>query len=223
MRLELESFHYPGQDRPALQSVEVRVGPGECLLVSGGSGSGKSTLARILAGPLLGRHHGTLNARFEVAGTTLAFSAGAENPRINPAAWNRHIAYVGQVPSAQLSTVAATVAEEIAFSLENSGMDRALMDQRVRRTAHDLGLTELLGRKPAELSGGEQRRTIIASAAALNPSTLVLDEPMAGLDADARGAVRRMVESLLAAGAAVVLLSPELGGLGRLAERVLLL
>lgn len=237
MRLSLETFHYPGEDRPTLQGIELDVGAGECVLVAGGSGSGKSTLARILAGVLPGRHNGALTARFEVAGESLVFSGGGAggtassgvtgvtsvNPRINPAVWNRHIAYVGQVPSAQLSTVAATVAEEIAFALENAGMERGLMTQRVQATAGALGLTGLLHRKPSELSGGEQRRMIIASAAALNPATLVLDEPMAGLDADARGAVENVIGSLLDRGAGVLLLSPELGGAGRLAGRLLLL
>ncbi len=228
MRLELDSFTYPDEDRATLRNIDLGVAPGECMLVAGGSGSGKSTLARILAGVLPGRHGGTMSARFEVAGETLVYSAedsasAAANPRINPAVWNRHIAYVGQVPSAQLSTVAATVAEEIAFALENAGMERGLMEQQVRSTAQDLGLTDLLQRKPAELSGGEQRRMIIASAAALHPAALVLDEPTAGLDADARRAVENIIASLLARGAGVVLLSPELGGAGRLADRVLLL
>ncbi len=224
MRLSLETFYYPGEDRPTLQGIELDVGAGECVLVAGGSGSGKSTLARILAGVLPGRHNGELTARFEVAGENLVFSGtGSVNPRVNPAVWNRNIAYVGQVPSAQLSTVAATVAEEIAFALENAGMEHALMKQRVRTTASTLGLTELLERKPSELSGGEQRRMIIASAAALNPATLVLDEPMAGLDADARRAVENVIGALLDRGAGVVLLSPELGGAGRLAGRMLLL
>ncbi|MDJ0357387.1 ATP-binding cassette domain-containing protein [Paenarthrobacter sp. PH39-S1] len=224
MRLSLETFYYPGEDRPTLQGIELDVGASECVLVAGGSGSGKSTLARILAGVLPGRHNGALTARFEVAGESLVFSgASSVNPRINPAVWNRHIAYVGQIPSAQLSTVAATVAEEIAFALENAGMEHGLMKQRVRTTASALGLTELLERKPSELSGGEQRRMIIASAAALNPATLVLDEPMAGLDADARRAVENVIGSLLDRGAGVVLLSPELGGAGRLAGRMLLL
>ncbi len=236
MRLSLETFHYPGEDRPTLQGIELEVGAGECVLVAGGSGSGKSTLARILAGVVPGRHNGALTARFEVAGQSLVFSGGpggtassggpgatAVNPRINPAVWNRHIAYVGQVPSAQLSTVAATVAEEIAFALENAGMDRGLMKQRVQGTAGALGLTGLLGRKPSELSGGEQRRMIIASAAALNPATLVLDEPTAGLDADARRAVENVIGSLLDRGAGVVLLSPGLGDAERLAGRLLLL
>ena len=227
MRLDLDSFTYPGEDRPSLRDIELSVAPGECVLIAGGSGSGKSTLARILAGVLPGRNGGTMSARFEVAGETLVYSAedsaGAANPRINPAVWNRHIAYVGQVPSAQLSTVAATVAEEIAFALENSGMERGLMVHRVESTARDLGLEHLLQRKPTELSGGEQRRMIIASAAALHPSTLVLDEPTAGLDAEARRAVENVIASLLARGAGVVLLSPALGGAGRLASQVLLL
>ncbi|MCZ2405053.1 ABC transporter ATP-binding protein [Paenarthrobacter sp. Z7-10] len=243
MRLQLDTFSYPGDEHPTLHGIDLAVQAGDCVLVAGGSGSGKSTLARILAAVLPGRHGGVLTARFDMGGETLWFSAGGQhsarpddpasalaatspdvvNPRINAAVWNRHLAYVGQDPSAQLSTVAATVAEEIAFALENSGMDRVLMKERVRLTARDLGLTDLLQRNPNELSGGEQRRMIIASAAALNPDFLVLDEPTAGLDADARRYVRTMIESLLARGAGIVLLTPELGGIGRLAARVHLL
>ncbi|WP_434619425.1 ABC transporter ATP-binding protein [Arthrobacter sp. A5] len=228
MRLVIADFRYPGEDKPALRGIDLSIEPGNCVLVAGGSGSGKSTLARILAGVLPGRNGGTLNARFEVAGENLVFSAATAtpdgvNPRINPAVWNRQLAYVGQDPAAQLSTVAQTVAEEIAFALENAGMEQTLMVRRVHDTAAALGLEGLLHRSPAELSGGELRRVIIAGAVALHPAVLVLDEPTAGLDAVARRAVESLVASMLARGTGIVLLSPETGGIGRLAGRIVLL
>ncbi|MCU1572412.1 MAG: transporter [Micrococcaceae bacterium] len=240
MRLVLHEFLYPGDAAPALRDIDLHVLPGTCTLVAGGSGAGKSTLAKVLAGVLPGRHGGDLTGHFELGGERLEFTAAqpavpastgsparpavvGTRPRINPAAWNREIAYVGQEPSAQLSTVAATVAEELAFALENAGTPRPEMLRRVQETASAFGLTDLLERRPTELSGGELRRVTIAGAAVLEPKVLVLDEPTAGLDATARGQVEGQLQHLLGKGIGLVLLAPGLGGVGTLADRVVLL
>ncbi|XAS69048.1 ATP-binding cassette domain-containing protein [Micrococcaceae bacterium Sec5.7] len=222
MRLELESFRYPEAARPVLGKVVLDVRPGECLLVAGGSGSGKSTLGLILAGVLPGQHRGTMTGSLELGGQVVAY-AGIQPERINHQYWSSLVGYAGQDAAAQLSTVAPTVAEEIAFPLENAGMPRAQMQDTVRQMAQTLGIPALLEQDPALLSGGQQRLVVMAASMASRPALLVLDEPLAGLDFGARKTVTAAISALLASGAGILILSQELGGAGQLAERVLLL
>jgi energy-coupling factor transporter ATP-binding protein EcfA2 len=106
-----------------------------------------------------------------------------------------------------LSSVRSTVAEELAFGLENRGTPREQMHREVAWAAALTGLEPLLARDPGTLSGGELRRVAVACAVITRPDVLVLDEPLASLDADGAGQVRELIRGLLDAGTAVVLLS----------------
>ena len=122
-----------------------------------------------------------------------------------------------------LSTVRSTVAEELAFGLENRGTARPDMLREVARIAELTGLAALLGRDPATLSGGELRRLAIACAVVTGPDVLVLDEPLASLDAAGVIQVRDLVGRLTGAGTAVVVLSQAADGLARSAAHWLVL
>ncbi|MEE2569683.1 ATP-binding cassette domain-containing protein [Pseudarthrobacter sp. J64] len=222
MRLSIDSFSYPDSRSPVLAGVEVSAGPGECVLVAGGSGSGKTTLGLILAGVLPGQHRGSMTGTVELGGHVLAFPA-AQASRVDHRQWGALAGYAGQDAAAQLSTIASTVEAEIAFPLENAGLPRAEMIERVRETSSALGLAELLGRHPAELSGGQQKLVAIAAAIARRPGYLVLDEPLAGLDLEAGALVSNALRTLVEDGMGVILLSQDLAGAGMVPDRVLLL
>lgn len=222
MRLVIETFSYRDHPRPALEGVELAVSSGECILVGGGSGSGKSTLGLVLAGVLPGQHRGDMTGRIDLDGQSVAFTGGQAS-RIDHQRWGGLVGYAGQDAAAQLSTIARTVADEIAFPLENAGMPRALMQERVRETARALGLLPLLDRDPSRLSGGQQKLVAIAAAIARNPGYLILDEPFAGLDLDARNKVRAAIGTLIEDGMAVILLSQDIAPTGLLPDRVVLL
>ncbi|WP_267278662.1 ABC transporter ATP-binding protein [Arthrobacter sp. CDRTa11] len=213
MRLSLRSFGYPDSTRPVLADVDLAVRPGGHLLVAGGSGSGKTTLGLILGGVLPGQHRGTLHGSITLNGHILEFPA-AQAKRIDHQHWGTLVGYAGQDAAAQLSTVAPTVAEEIAFPLENAGMARDDMRARVQEVAADLGLTLLLERDPGLLSGGQQKLVALAAAIAPRPRFLVLDEPLAGLDLQARMHVTAAIAALLSGGMGVVVLSQDLAAAG---------
>ncbi|WP_457966805.1 ATP-binding cassette domain-containing protein [Arthrobacter sp. D1-29] len=213
MRLSLRSFSYPDSARPVLADVDLAVGPGAYVLVAGGSGSGKTTLGLILAGVLPGQHRGTLHGSITLGAHSLEFPA-AQAARIDHQYWGTLVGYAGQDAAAQLSTVAPTVAEEIAFPLENAGMAREDMQARVREVAADLGLTPLLERDPGLLSGGQQKLVALAAAIAPRPRFLVLDEPLASLDLQARTRVSAAIAALLGGGMGVVVLSQDLAAAG---------
>jgi energy-coupling factor transporter ATP-binding protein EcfA2 len=215
---DITGFTFHGDDVPALHRLRISVARGTLTAVLGGSGSGKSTLGRLLGGWLRPGEAGDLRGRLTLAGSLLEFRGGSADPRIDPAAWSRRVAYVPQDPASMLSSVSATVAEELAFGLENRGTARPEMLREVSRSAELLGLTALLDRDPATLSGGEQRRLALGCALIMRPGVLILDEPVASLDADGEARLRTLVRGLTAAGTAVVLLSQSADDLARSAD-----
>lgn len=217
------SFSFHGDAAPALQNVELGVRAGTLTAVLGGSGSGKTTLGKLLAGWLRAGHSGALTGWLELAGERLEFRGGGDDPRINPAGWSDRVGYVPQDAAAMLSTVRSTVAEELAFGLENRGTPRPDMQRKVQHAAELTGLAAFLDRDPATLSGGELRRLAIACAVITEPQVLVLDEPLASLDAAGVVVVRDLIDRLTGAGTAVVVLSQSADGLARSAARWLVL
>jgi energy-coupling factor transporter ATP-binding protein EcfA2 len=215
---DIADFTFHGEDAPTLHQLRISVAGGTLTTVLGGSGSGKSTLGRLLGGWLRPGDAGILTGRLTLDGTVLEFRGGTGDPRIDPAAWSGRVAYVPQDAASMLSTVAATVAEELAFGLENRGTPRPEMLQEVGRTAELLGLTALLDHDPATLSGGELRRLALGCALITRPDVLILDEPVASLDADGAGQLRTLVRGLTDAGTAVVQLSQRADALARSAD-----
>jgi energy-coupling factor transport system ATP-binding protein len=207
--VERLSFSYPGE-QPALQDVSLTLEPGEIVALLGPSGSGKSTLLRALAG-LVPHFHG---GRFE--GRVLV--AGLDTRRARPAELAGTVSTVFQDPEDQV--VMSIVANEVAFGLENLGVAPAEIWPRVERALESVDAIHLWGRKTSELSGGELQRVCLASALALEPRFLLLDEPLSQLDPDAAALFLAAVDRL---GAAVVLSEHRVPRALELATRVVFL
>ncbi len=214
---DITDFTFHGADTPALHRFGISVAGGTLTAVLGGSGSGKSTLGRLLGGWLRAGDAGALRGRLALSGAVLEFRGGPGDPRIDPSAWSRRVAYVPQDAAAMLSTVGSTVAEELAFGLENRGTPRPEMLRNVHTTAGLVGLTGHLDRNPATLSGGELRRLALGCALITDPEVLILDEPLASLDAGGAARLGGLIRGLTAAGTAVVLLSQRADALARCA------
>jgi energy-coupling factor transport system ATP-binding protein len=201
------SFAYPGT-APALREVSLELEPGEVVALLGPSGSGKSTLLRALAGLVPHFHGGRFAGRVVVA--------GLDTRRARPADLVGTAATVFQDPEDQV--VMAIAANEVAFGLENLGVPPGEIWPRVERALDAVGALHLWSRRTAELSGGELQRVCLASALALEPSLLLLDEPMSQLDTESAALFRDAVERL---GAAVVLAEHRVPRALELATRVL--
>lgn len=188
--LEDVSYRYPSATRPALDRVSWQVPDGSFIVVAGASGSGKSTLLRCLNG-LVPHFSGG-----ELGGSILV--AGHDVRRRGPRTLSRSVGIVFQDPETQLLT--SRVDDEIAFSLEQHGVERATLRTRVEEMLDLLGIAALRARDPATLSGGERQRVAIAAALALHPRLLVLDEPTSQLDPwgaeDVLAALARLNEDL---------------------------
>jgi energy-coupling factor transporter ATP-binding protein EcfA2 len=206
------TFVYPDASRPALADLSVRLGVGEKVALLGPSGSGKSTLLRALAGLVPHFHGGRFVGRVEMAGRDTRRSSPAE------LAARGVVASVFQDPEDQV--VMTRVANEVAFGLENAGVPPAEIWRRAEEALDAVGALHLAERPTAELSAGELQRVCLASAVALRPQLLLLDEPTSQLDPQGAGDFLACVEAL---GGAVVLSEQRISRALEIAERVLFL
>jgi energy-coupling factor transport system ATP-binding protein len=191
-RVERLTFAYPGASRLALADVSLELHPGERVALLGASGSGKSTLLRALAGLVPHFHGGRFSGRVEVG--------GRDTRRVSPAELTAAVASVFQDPEDQI--VMTRVANEVAFGLENTGVPPERIWGRVGEALRAVGAGHLVDRRTLELSAGELQRVCLASAAALRPDLLLLDEPTSQLDPQGAEA---FLASLDGQGAAVLL------------------
>jgi energy-coupling factor transport system ATP-binding protein len=174
------SFSYQGSARPALSRVSFSLLPGEYVGVVGPNGGGKSTLVRLMNG-LLRPDSG----RVLVSG---------HDPATQPFEVRRHVGMLFQNPDNGL--VAPFVEDDVAFGLENLGVPRQEMRDRVAAAIRAVGLEGYERREPHTLSGGEKQRVALAGLLAVEPEILVLDEPTSMLDAAGRMEVLERLEGL---------------------------
>ena len=186
IRVDGLSFSYPNAARPVLDGVSFDVGPGELVLLMGPSGSGKSTLLRCLNGLVPHYHGGTYAGSVVVSGRIVR--------EHQPRELAQTVGMVFQDPESQM--VAETVEDEIAFGMENLGLDRDTMRRRVEETLDMLRLTSLRRRRLNTLSGGELQRVAIAAVLTMQPRALLLDEPTSQLDPQAAEELLTTVQRL---------------------------
>lgn len=190
----------PYQTR-ALDNLSFSINRGEIIGIIGPSGSGKSCLLRCLAGILT-----------PVSGVIL-FNGQEGVPR--------EVGLIIQEPEVQFFN--ETVYQEVAFALENQGLNRAEIDARVELALKKTGYFGETSQSPFNLSGGEQRRVAMASILALEPQVLLLDEPTVGLDFDGLEMVAAIIESFRKEHKPVLIVSHDLDFLYRQVDRYLVL
>jgi energy-coupling factor transport system ATP-binding protein len=215
IRLRDVSFTYTTGTAPALHSVTLDVPAGQVLGVVGRAGAGKSTLCALCAGFVPHFYHGQLAGVVTVDGQDVI-----QQP---VAALIRHVALVSSNAFSQISGARTTVAEEIGFGLENLGVPRDEMRERIAWALDAMQITHLAERSPFALSGGQQQRTVIAAALAMRPPVLVLDEPTAQLDPPTVAELGELLRSLARAGTTVVFAEHHLEWTAELADRVIVL
>ncbi|MGC9398269.1 MAG: energy-coupling factor ABC transporter ATP-binding protein [Anaerolineae bacterium] len=209
------TYQYPLTETPALKGVNLQVEPGEFVAVIGPNGAGKSTLCYAISGFVPHFFQGTLEGRVEVKGVEVRDATLSE--------WVLNVGLAFQNPFNQISGAKFTVYEEIAFGLENVGVPREEMRQRVDAVMELTGITELADRSPYALSGGQQQRVALASIFVMEPEVMVLDEPTSQLDPIGTREVLRVVKQMSQRGVTVILAGHKVEWIAAFADRVIAL
>ena len=205
---------YPGAPRAALDGLSFGIAPGEVVGLVGATGSGRSTLLRALVGIVPRLVPADVTGSVVVAGLDVSATRVADLAGV--------AAIVFDDPETQLSQL--TVAEEVAFGLENLGVPAPEMLDRVAAALEACGLGGFDARNPLTLSGGEQQRLVVASALATRPRLLLLDEPVGNLDPrSARAVLGLAAGHAREADAAVLIATNDLDLLGEHATRIVVL
>ena len=209
------SFQYDAQAEPTLHDVTLSIRKGEKVLICGPSGCGKSTLAHCINGLIPFSYRGECSGSLKID--------GRESRELGIFAISRTVGTVLQDTSAQF--VGLTVAEDIAFALENDCVGEPELHDRVAKTAALVGVEGRLSHAPGELSGGQKQRVSIAGILVDDVDVLLFDEPLANLDpATGKAAVELIDEIGRQTGAAVVIIEHRLEDvLHRHVDRVVLM
>ena len=182
--IELEDIHYRYHEddaREALAGVSLEIRRGEWLAIIGHNGSGKSTLAKVMNG-LIEANTGSVVVNGKTLTAETVFDA------------RRTVGMVFQNPDNQF--VGTTVEDDIAFGLENIGLPREEMLERVTKVLEMVKMSEFRTKEPARLSGGQKQRVAIAGVTALEPEVIILDEATSMLDPKGRLEVISTIQKL---------------------------
>jgi len=208
-------YRYAGATRPSLLDVDLDLRDGEVIGVAGASESGKTTLSLVVSG-LAPRTIGG-----QIRGTILLDDANVDD-------WPMHrlserIGIGFQNPATQLSQVADTVFEEVAFGPMNLAVPRDEVVDRTWTALDALDIAPLAERDPRHLSGGQQQLVAMAGLLAMRPEHLVLDEPTAQLDPAGTRLVADAIARLATDGASILVTEQKTDLLARVATSVVIL
>jgi energy-coupling factor transport system ATP-binding protein len=200
-------FNYP-DGPPVLDSIDLRIAPGEFVAIIGQNGSGKTTLAKHLVGLLR-----------PTAGAVML--NGRDRTTMRPAETAAEVGYVFQNPDHQI--FAATVEDEVAFGPRNFNLAPGEIQRRCDEVLRAVGLQDARALDPFLLSKGERQRLAVASVLALRPRLLILDEPTTGLDYREQRRMMALVTELNRDGIAIVMITHTPWLVAEYARRVVLI
>jgi prepilin-type processing-associated H-X9-DG protein len=215
LALDSVTYRYAGAARPSLRDVNVTFADGSVVGIAGRSEAGKTTLCLVAGGIAPRTVGGTLSGRLLLDGQDTA-----------PLAMHQLVGRIGigfSSPTTQLSGVAGTVYEEVAFGPMNLGLPRAEIIERTESAMAALRIDALAERDPARLSGGQQQLVGIAGLLALRPAHLVLDEPTAHLDPAGTRMVGEALARLAADGASIIVAEQKTDLLAAICDEVLVI
>lgn len=215
LTLAAVGYRYAGSSEPALLDVDLELRSGEVVGLAGASESGKTTLCLVAAGLAPRAIGGLLRGRIAIDGEDVD-------------SWPMHrlsqqVGIGFQSPGTQLSQVAGTVFEEVAFGPMNLALPRDDVLARTWDALETLGIVGLAERDPRRLSGGQQQLLAIAGLLAMRPAHLILDEPTAQLDPEGTHLVTDALARLAAGGASILVAEQKTDVLAVLTSRMVVL
>lgn len=210
---DLLSYRYSESEKQALHKVTLQIRAGEFVAIIGANNCGKSTLCYALAGVVPHLYHGKIEGKVLIDGIDNKYRTISEIAQ--------HVGLVLQVPCNQMSGVRYTVFEEVAFGLENKGVPREKIQERVKTVLALIGLEKFATYSPFELSGGQQQRLALATVLAVDPTIIILDEPTTFLDPQGAELVFEILRQLQQQGKTIIIAEQRLDLIAQYASRVI--
>jgi len=208
IRFENVTKLYPGQDKPALDSVSIEIVKGEFVFLVGLSGSGKSTFLRLIL-----REERPTSGTIHVAGKDLGTLATHKVPELR-----RQVGTVFQdfrlLPN-------KTIAENVAFTLHVLGYSQKEINREIPEVLELVGLEDKADRLPNEISGGEQQRVAIARAYVSRPAIIIADEPTGNLDPATSVGIMKLLDRINREGTTVLMATHDAGIVDQMRKRVI--
>lgn len=209
------SYQYPISESNALKNVNITLERGKLYALIGANGGGKTTLCNVIRGFIPHFYKGDLRGEVLIEGKDIREWEMGE--------LSQKIGYVFQNPFTQISGVKDNVFEEIAFGLENLGMEPALIREKVDQVINMLEIDYLRDKNPFELSGGQKQRVALASIIVMEPDVLVIDEPTSQLDPKGTEEVFKIIELMKKKGKTIILVEHKIELIAEYADDVILL
>lgn len=209
------SYQYPISESDALKNVNVTIERGKLYALIGANGGGKTTLCNVIRGFIPHFYKGDLRGEVLIEGKDIREWEMGE--------LSQKIGYVFQNPFTQISGVKDNVFEEIAFGLENLGMEPELIREKVDQVIKMLEIGYLRDKNPFELSGGQKQRVALASIIVMEPDVLVIDEPTSQLDPKGTEEVFKIIELMKRKGKTIILVEHKIELIAEYADDIILL
>lgn len=209
------SYQYPLEDKKVVSDFSYQFEQGKVYGLIGENESGKTTLCNIIRGFVPELYRGKLDGKVLINNREISTYESGELASI--------IGYSFQNPFVQISGVKDTVYEEIAYGMENIGMSREKMIEKVDELVKLFHLEELVDKNPYELSGGQKQRVAIASMIALDPEVIIMDEPTSQLDPKSTEDIFEIVNILKKQGKTIILIEHKIDLIAEYCDLILLM
>ena len=214
-KIENVNYKYPLEEKQALKNINIEIKKGEFWAVIGKNGSGKTTFCNMLRRFVPDFYKGELTGKITLEDKELKDYSQKELVQ--------KIGFVFQNPFTQISGVKDTVFEEIAYGLENLGLDKEEIISRIEKILKLLEIEKLRDRNPYDLSGGQKQRVALASIIAMNPDILVIDEPTSQLDPKGTEDIFKIINLMANEGKTIILVEHKLELIAEYAQNILVL
>ena len=209
------TYRYPTSEEDILKNVSLSVKKGELCALVGANGSGKTTLCNAIRGFVPKFYKGDMTGEVYIKGNNIA--------DMDVGSIALDVGFVFQNPFTQISGIASTVYEELAYGLENMGVEPEEIDRRVCEVMKLTKIEEFRDRDPYQLSGGQQQRVALAAILVMNQDILVIDEPTSQLYPQSTDYIFEIIKLMKDMGKTVVLVEHKMEQVAEYADRVVVM
>ncbi|WP_085992122.1 energy-coupling factor ABC transporter ATP-binding protein [Oceanobacillus senegalensis] len=209
------SYKYPTGNDEVLRDINLDIEKGKLYALVGVNGGGKTTLCNVIRGFIPHFYKGDLHGDVLIDGIDIRNWDTSEI--------SQKVGFVFQNPFTQISGVKETVFDEIAFGLENLGIEVSVIEKRVQDIIKLLGIEYLQDKNPNQLSGGQKQRVALASIIVMEPDILVIDEPTSQLDPQGTEEIFKAIDIMKQKGKTIILVEHKIELIAEYADYIVVL